>query len=545
MTIKNWQTPKVIFQPRVHLGMQRGINQLVHSIRPTLGPVPRLVVVEPALGRDKRPELLDSGGLIARRMTQLADRDEDAGAMLLRHMLWELHEKAGDGTATAAVIFQSVFNQGVSFVTAGGDPVRLRFYLERASQLIVDQLEGMKAFIRGKEQLTRLAETLCYDAELARALGEIYGTLGLFAHLDIRPGRSRGLEPEFFQGAYWEGGLLSRLMADDTGQCSARMANAAIVLSDLEIDEPTELIPLLEVVARSGLRALLVVANRISERALSLLVAPPVREKLQVLAVKTPGRTIGDQWAALQDLSMLTGARPLFKAAGDRMSGIKPEFLGQAGQVYADLEQFGTVVGHTRSDQLELHIGRLREAYAGAETAQARRKLVERIGKLQGGSAVLWVGAPTALAIEARKEMACRASEALHRAMRSGVVPGGGAAYLDCCPTLSAGLQRAESIEEAMAYRILIKALHEPMRALLSNAGVPAGETIGQVERAGRGYGFDVVHNQVADMAAAGIYDSAAVAKAVVSCAVRGAALALTTQVLVHRRNPPDASHAT
>jgi chaperonin GroEL len=545
MTVKYWQTPKVIFNPDVYLGMQKGINRLVDSIRPTLGPIPRLVVVESTLGRDKLPELLDNGGVIARRIIQLADRDEDAGAMLLRHMLCELHKRAGDGTATAAVIFQSVFNQGVRFIQAGGDAMRLHFHLERGAQIILDQLEGMKESIHGEEKLTRLAETLCYDADLAHALGEIYARMGEFASLDIRAGRGRELEKEYFRGMYWEGGLISRLMVTNQTEGSTRLENAAVLLSDLEIDNPNDLVPLVEMASTTGLHAVLILANKISERALSLLTSSQIRTRLQILAVKTPGRTIDDQWAALQDISVLTGSQPLYKAAGDRIDMVRPKNLGRASQVYADLEQFGILQRSANSELLQAYIERLKNSFANAENAQVRHKLLERIGKLQGGSAVLWIGATTPLALETRKEKAIRTFEALRWSIRYGVVPGGGVAYLDCCAGLKSRLQQVGCTEEIAAYRILIQALQEPIRAILSNAGIPVGETIGKLELAGPGYGFDVLNHQVVDMAGAGIYDSASVAKGVISCAVRGAALALTTQVLVHRRNPPDGSRTT
>jgi chaperonin GroEL len=541
--VKNCQTPSVVFQPELSKGMQRGINQLVNAIRPTLGPFPRLVAVESPVHHDKLPEILDSGGLIARRMIRLPDRDADAGAMLLRHMLWELHEKAGDGTATAAVIFQSIYNQGTRFLAAGGDAMRLRTYLEQGSVLITDQLEGMKVFIRGKEQLTHLAETLCYDAEMSLILGEIFHTLGEYGYLDIRAGTGRNLEQEYFRGMYWEGGLLSRLMVTDQKRLSARIKNAAILLSDLEIEDPGDLIPLLELAADAHFRTMFVIARKISERALHLLTSHTVRQKVHVLAVKTPGRTIEEQWSVLQDLSILTGGRPLLTAAGDKLGSIKGECLGTASEIYADMDQFGIVEANCASERLQGHIECLKKGYTNTQNPAIRRQLQERIGKLQGGLAVLWIGAPTQLAIETRTALAKRAAEAVRSAMRYGVVPGGGVAYLNSCKGLQQKLNEAECLEEIVAYKILIQALHEPIKTLLKNAGLPDGEIINQVEEAGLGYGFDLNQKQTTDMTKAGICDSASVAKAVVCCAVRAAALALTMQALVHRRNPPLGSY--
>jgi chaperonin GroEL len=543
MLVKDRQNPSVVFQPQLSKGMQRGINQLANAIRPTLGPFPRLVAVESSINRSKLPEILDSGGLIARRMLQLPERDADAGAMLLRHMLWELHEKAGDGTATAAVIFQSVYNQGARFIAAGGDAMRLRTYLEQGSVFVTDQLEGMKVFMRGKEHLTRLAETLCYDAEMAFMLGEVFHTLGEYGYLDIRAGNSRDLKREYFKGMYWEGGLLSRSMVTNPKHASARIKNAAVLLSDLEIEDPGELISLLELSAGANFRNLFVIARKISERALNLLTSALVRQKVQVFAVKTPGRTIDEQWSALQDLSILTGGRPLLTAAGDKLGAIKEECLGTATEIYADMEQFGMIEANCPSEQLQGYIACLKNNYNNTEKPAIRKQLRERIGKLQGGSAVLWIGAPTQLAIETRTALAKRASEAVRSAMRYGVVPGGGAAYLHSCKQLKQKVKVAESYEEIAAYKILIQALHEPMRTLLNNAGVPAAEVIKQVEEAGSGHGFDLNKKQTADMMKAGVCDSVSVAKAVVCCAVRAAALALTMQVLVHRRNPPSCSY--
>jgi chaperonin GroEL len=550
MLVKEKQIPKVVFQPEVYLGMQRGINRLANAIRPTLGPFPRLVAVESTQNRKRKPELLDNGGLIARRIIQLPDPDEDAGAMLLRHMLWELHEQAGDGTATAAVIFQEVYNQGIRFIAAGGDALRLRVALEQGAQLIIAELEKMKVFIHGREKLTCLAESLCYDPDLAAVLGEIYAELGMFGSLDIRTGNGRQLEREYFKGMYWQGGLGSRLMATDVEHGSARLDQTAIVLSNLEIDEPEELVPLLDLLIRNGDRSLLFVARRLSERALGLLVSPQVRKKLQVLFVKIPGLTIDDQWAALQDLSVLTGACPLLREAGDQIGSIRAGHLGRASQVYADMDQFGMIEQQWHPHRLQQHMESLKKAFAAAEDKQVRRKLVERIGKLQGGSAVLWIGGPTLQAIESRKASAERASEAMRSAIRGGVVPGGGAAYLDCCQALSARIHDPCGSEESAAYRILTRALREPMRTLLANAGYPhasasEGLLMAEIELTGRGSGFDMTNKRVVNMLEAGIYDSAPVAKAVISCAVRGAALALTTQVLVHRSHPPDASALT
>ena len=542
---KKWQTPKVVFQPEVYLGMQRGINQIVDAIRPTLGPCPRLVAVESTIRRDKTPELLDSGGLIARRVIQIEGRDEDVGAMYIRHMLWQLHEKLGDGTATAAVIFQSIFNRGVRYIAAGGNAMRLRIHLERAAQVVLDELDRMTVHIRGRENLARLAETLCYDPDLSRILGEIFDTLGEYGRLEIRPGRGRELEHEYVDGMYWDGGWLSRLMVTDQQRFRAQLEDASILISDLEIDAPEELIALLELCVSAEVRSLLLIANKITDRALSVLLSEPNRSKVLVLAVKTPGRTSDEQLAALEDLSALTGGSPILKVCGANLNSVSRKHLGWARRVWADQDYFGVTGGKGDPGRLRQHIVCLRELFAAAQDESRRNQLQERIGKLMGGCAVLWVGDTTPLAVIARQAMAERTARAMRGAMREGVVAGGGVACLACSQSLQSGLSQTSDFDQRLAYQILIEALKEPMRTLLYNAGYDSSEVLAQILQAGAGYGFDLSRGRVVDMLQAGICDSVAVTKAAVCGAIHAAALALTTDVLVHRRNPQEVLSGT
>ena len=541
MSNKKWQTPKVLFQPQVCQGMQRGINQIANAVRPTLGPFPRLVASESTISRGKKPELLDSGGTIARRIIQLQNRGEDVGAMLIRQMLWQLQERAGDGTATAAVIFQSVYNRGLRYLAAGGNAMRLRGFLERGAQELVQELGRMTVQIHGKEKLAQFAETLSNDADLSRLLGEIFDVIGEYGLLDIRPGRSRELEQEYIEGRFWEGGMISRAMASDRQGLRGQLEEASIVITDLEIDAPGEVVPLLELAASGGIHGLLLIANKISEPALSVLLASSNREKVQVLAVKTPGRSSEIQMAALQDLSILTGGQPLLKATGASLSAIKPEHLGGARRAWAGPHHFGFMAGEGDPRLLRQHIACLRKAFEHTEDSQHARRLQERIGTLMGAAATLWVGDATPSAVEARKAAAERTAQTMRGALREGVVPGGGAAYLACSQVLQEQINQTSDADERSAYGILIGALKEPMCTLLTNAGEDSGVIMARVVQAGPGCGYDVKRRQVVNMFQAGIYDPAAVARAVIHSAIHCAALALTTDVLVHRGNPPAA----
>jgi chaperonin GroEL len=539
MTAKR-QTQRVVFQPAAYRGIQRGINRIANAMRPTLGPLPRTVAIE-RLPRDKTPELLDNGGVIARRIIELPNGDEDVGAMFIRHVLWRLHEKVGDGTATAAVLFQSVYNQGVRYVVAGGNAMALRHYLEKGMRVVLDELTGMAVHLEGKEKLAWMAETICHDPPLAKMLGEIFDIIGEYGQLEIRSGRSRELEREYVEGMYWKGGVLSRQMITDHTSLRAEMENAAILISDLEIEDPRQLMPVIEVVMQAEIRSLLIIVGKLSDSAISLLLtASRDPAKFKAIAVKSPGMTTSDRAASLEDLAILTGGHLLARAAGYTLSGVKIQDLGRARRVWADRTYFGIIGGKGNPRALRKHIVSLRAAFRRADDPDVRRKLRERIGKLMGGSATLWVGGATELEINARKELAQRTSDALRGAITDGVAPGGGVSLLACRPALQEMLDRSTDPDERTAYRILIRALEEPIRTILTNAGYDASEVMAEVKRADAGYGFDVRSGQIVDMAKAGIFDAASVQKAAVYSAVASAALALTIDVLIHRKTPKE-----
>ena len=534
------QTQRVVLQPATYRRIQKGVNQIVQAVRPTLGPLPRLVAIDKATP-GKTPELLDDGGVIARRIIQLSNRDEDMGAMFVRQLLWNLHEKVGDGTATAAVLFQSVYDQGIRYIVAGGNPMRLRHHLESGMRVILDELEGMAVHLEGKKNLAQIAESICYDPPLAKMLGEVFDIIGEYGQLEIRSGRSREMEREYVEGMYWKGGVLSRQMITDHTKLRTDMENAAILISNLKIEDPHHLLPVIDKVLRAEIRSLLIIASELSESAMAvLLTASRDPAKFHAIAVKAPELTMRDQVAALEDLAVLTGGRPFDRTAGYTLSGVKPPDLGRSRRVWADRTYFGIVGGKGDPRTLRKHIADLRGAFEHTDDPDDRNKLRERIGKLTGGSATLWVGGVTELEIDTRKELAERTAEALRGAIMEGVLPGGGVSMLACRPALQEVLDQSTDPDERAAYRMLIRALEEPIRTILTNAGHDASEVMAEIKQAGTGRGFDVRSGQIVDMAEAGIFDVASVYKAAVHSAIASAALALTIDVLIHRKKPPE-----
>jgi chaperonin GroEL len=277
--------------------MQNGINQLVNAIRPTLGPLPRMVAIDRLID-NKAPELLDNGGIIARRIFELQDRNADMGAMYLRHLLWRIHETVGDGTATTAVLFQTIFNEGVPYIVAGGNAMMLRRHLEAGMHLILDELEQMTIPLQGQEKLVQMARSVCYDPSLAKTLGEIFDYIGAYGRLEIRTGRSREIRREYVEGSYWNSKRLINTQSGTPANVKTELPDASILIGDINIDDPRDLSTILGMAQKASLSNLVIVANSVSDAGLGLLHrVNQVSKAFKVIAAKVPGTSVDDQAA--------------------------------------------------------------------------------------------------------------------------------------------------------------------------------------------------------------------------------------------------------
>ena len=541
---------RLIFQPDASLSLQRGINLIVDAIRPTLGPIPRTVAVSQVMD-GKPPELLDKGGLIARRITDLPDPNADMGAMLLRQMLWQLYEDCGDGTATAAVIFQSIYNEGLKYLAAGGDAMRLRQFLNEGLDLILNALDEMTLPIEGKEQLAQLAETICHDRELADKLGEIFDFIGEYGQLDVRRGHTRYIEHDYMKGMYWQRGAVSRAMLRGGKQSDRIVMNdTAILLSDLDIEDIEQIVPVIDRLIRTGAKSLLLIGNRFSEAVINFILANKKPETFRIVAVKTPGNTADEQSAHLRDMAVITSAIPLFKAAGDTLtsvlsppqqadSGTRITYFGKAKQVWVERTMFGMISDRENDQGLTEHLADLLELLHDAADKDAENFLRGRIGKILGGVAILRIGDAIPSRMDCRIAIAKDTAKSLRRAIRDGIVPGGGVALFASRDVIRDALAGQNDSDKRAAYRILLEAMEAPIRAICANAGLDSA-LIADLDAASLGHGVDIRTTSIAPMLQVGICDVASVLKAGVLRAVSSAALALTIDVLLHHENPPE-----
>jgi chaperonin GroEL len=539
MTIGHPKSRRLAFQPKSYRSLQAGANQIIDAIRPTMGPLPRITAIDRILD-ERPPERLDSGGVIAKRIIQLPDVHADVGAMLVRDFLWQLEEQEGDGTATAAVLFQTIFDEGIRHVTAGHNARLLHTHLLEGMKLILAELSRMARPVTGEAQIAKVAETICHDRGLSELLGEIFDIVGEHGRLEIRKGEGRSLRREYVEGMYWDQGLFSREMITSRPGVRVELENPAILTTDLQIREPDELLPVLACALKNGMRKLLIIAGDISDAGLAFLLAnnrDP--EKLQIVAVRTPGYGAEEQAWAITDIVTLCGGRTFVRGASDSLRGIEPQHFGHARRAWAGFESFGLIAGKGDPRNLRRHIGEIKRAFDETPDLVLRAKIQKRLGKLLGGSATLRIGGVTEPEIEERLQLAEHTASAVRGALRDGVVPGGGAALLRCQPLLMERARQSSDNEESAAYRILASAVAAPMRTISHNAGYDASDVLAEVRARMDGHGFDVLSGQAVDMHDAGIVDPASVVMAAAHTGISSAALALTIDVLVHRTEQP------
>lgn len=524
----------VVFQPAVQFSIQRGIQQIVAPIRATLGPISRTVAAASSFPGEA-PEVLDKGSIIARRIIALADRDADMGAMLVRSLLWRLHKTTGDSTATAAVLCQSIYDDGLHYLAAGGSPMRLRAHLEAGLKIMLMTLDSLTRPAAGSEILARVAQSVCHDAALSGLLGEIFDTIGPYAQVDVRSGHSRETMRQYVEGAYWKSGVHSTVLLPANSR--VELENPAIVLTDLSFDDPRQIAPAIEAALLAGNKSLVLMANRLGEAVIAFLVATRDAAGFVTLAVKIPEPLL-ERPATLDDLSVLTGGRAFLSAAGDTLASIKPADLGGAAGAWADHDYLGLIEGRGDAEKQKRHIAALQQNLNRAEDLEQRAKPLERLGKFVGGSAVIWCGGAAENEIKTRKANAENAVSAVRAALFDGVLPGGGTALLACRSALRRCQTRAACADERAAYTILLRAAEAPFRTIVGNAGYQPGEALAALQGKDSRYGFDVTTSRVVDMRRAGIFDTATAYKAALQGAVTTAAAALTIDVLVHTSKP-------
>ena len=532
--------PTVTFQPQTYQDIQKGVNRLANAIRPTLGPLARNVLME-RLERQDLPEFLDDGATIARRIIEIQPRGQDVGAMLLRHALWNMHMDVGDGTSTMAVIYQVILNEGIrSIIEYGCNAILLRRGLEKGLSVVLKGLQSQVIPLEGQEQIAAVARGMCQgDFELADLLGEIYDIVGPEGLIVVEGWNRIGIEREYLEGTYWLlSGWFSRHLVTDPTEKRTMYEDAHLLISDMSFKDPTALVPVLEKCVRGGVKKLVIVAKEVSDMVIGLLVNNNKAKTIQTLAVRTPRVAEMDRVAAMEDISALAGGRMFYSASNPNLDDFQVSDLGFARRAWATDSLFGLFGGQGDPRLIRQQINKIRSLLKMDHEPFEKRMLQQRLGRLAGGTAILRLGGISDSARETRKEVAERAVASLRHAVQGGVVSGGGIALLHA----RAALQEldAENPDEALAYKILSRALEEPLRTIVQNAGFSPDVILYRLNQSGPEAGFDVFSADIVNMPERGILDSILILENGLKTAVSGAAMALTTDVIIHHRKPKE-----
>ena len=525
-------TPHVLLGAEARAKLKEGLDLLAQLVNLTLGPRTGVVALERFA---KGPEALTSSAVIARRIVEISGRGANVGAMLLRHALWQVHEQLGDGGATTAALAHALLAGGERHLAAGANPMLLRRGMERGLRAAVAALRAQARPLEGEQHLAGLAHAATGDRELSRALGEIFSRLGAEGTVVIEEYAATYLAHQFFEGARWDGGFVSPAFIDDQARQQTLLTEPRILVTDHTITEPAQIVRLLEQAVQTRTNPLLILAEDVTGPARALLISNRQRGVLDVVAA-TLNLQGSQRRLSYEDIAIITNAYFFGKDRADRLESAEISELGRARLVQIGADKLAIVGGAGHQALIDERRRALRGQLALAEDEDARRKLIERLGKLSGGMAVLKLGASSDTERSVRKELAERFIRFMPTALEEGVVPGGGAAYLACEPALAPIVDGCN--EESVGAALVRDALESPMICLARNAGQAPASILAEVRRHGAGYGYDVIGERVVDMWSANILDAAKVARVALETAVSVAAMALTTEAIVLRRKP-------
>ena len=516
------------------IAILRGVESMADALRPTLGPLGGPVLIAGSTG-SVAPELLSRGGLIARRTVEIAGPFENMGAMLLRQMAWRMHERFGDGVATAAVIAHRLLAELTVPVAAGVNPQAIRASLDRALPNLLDELRRMARPLDGRGQLRGVLGGDALEPEAVEAVAEALDALGPDARIRVHDGHRTGVAVEYLEGASWNGRCASRALMG--GEETGRLTDARILVTDLSIRSAQELIPAVEACLRAGACSLLVIAPEIGDAAIGLLAVNRERGVLSgALAVQPQG--VGPhQIELLEEIALVTGGRLVSARTGDRIADVRSGDLGFARQVWVMASMFGVVNPGGKPAARRARLRRLHTELNAPGLAPAdRARLESRIGNLAGVAAEIRAGAATDAERAALKER-IEATIALGRAaLRDGVVPGGGRALLELADRVPCAGHGGDA--ERAAQRALRRALAEPMAVIARIGGKEPSPVLAGAAERGASATFDAVAGEWVDAWSAGLLDPAGVLAGALESAVSMAGIAITTDVLIHRREP-------
>lgn len=506
--------------------METGINKLADTVKVTLGPKGRNVVLERAYGS---PLITNDGVTIAREI-ELEDKAENMGAQLLREVATKTNDVAGDGTTTATLLAQAIIKAGLKNLAAGSNPMILQKGIKKAVDRTIESLQKQSVKIESKEKIANVASVSAGDEEIGKLISEAMEKVGNDGVITVEESKSMGTTLEVVEGMQFDRGYVSSYMVTDTEKMIAELDNPYILITDKKITNIQDILPVLEQIVQSG-KALLIIAEDIEGEAMATLVVNKLRGTFNCVAVKAPG--FGDRRKAmLEDIAILTGGTVVSSDLGYELKDTTIDMLGSAQKVKVEKENTVIVKGAGDDEKIKERVKQLRAQYEESESDFDREKLQERLAKLSGGVAVVQVGAATETELKEKKLRIEDALNATRAAVEEGIIAGGGVALIDTIEDVKPLLDETEG-DEKTGVMIILRALEEPLRQIAENAGKEGSVIVSAVFEKEKGMGYDALHDKYVDMIKEGIVDPTKVTRSALQNAASVAAMVLTTEATV------------
>ena len=506
--------------------LERGVDKVANTVKVTLGPKGRNVVLDKKYGA---PLITNDGVTIAKEI-ELEDRGENAGAQLLKEVASKTNDVAGDGTTTATLLAQAIIREGMKNVAAGANPIILRKGISSAVETAVNEILENAKKVDGSKDIARVGAISAGDEEVGQLICEAMEKVSSDGVITVEESKSMKTELDVVEGMQFDKGYISPYMVTDTDKMEAVLDDPYILITDKKISNIQDILPVLEPIAQSG-KKLLIIAEDVEGDAITTLILNKLRGTFTCIAVKAPG--YGDRRKEmLQDIAILTGGTVITSDLGLELKDTTLEQLGTAHQVKVTKENTIIVDGAGSKDEIKGRADQIRKAIEETTSDFDREKLQERLAKLAGGVAVIKVGAATETEMKEKKLRIEDALNATKAAVEEGIVPGGGTAYINAIPAVRALLDSSEG-DVKTGVSIVMRALEEPVRQIAANAGLDGSVIAEKIKNSENGVGFDALNNKYVDMYEAGIVDPAKVTRSALQNAASVSSTLLTTEALV------------
>ena len=513
------------FGEEARRAMQSGVDKLANTVKVTLGPKGRNVILDKKFGS---PLITNDGVSIAREI-ELEDPYENMGAQLVKEVATKTNDVAGDGTTTATLLAQAIIREGLKNVTAGANPILIRNGIKKAVDVAVEEIKNISKPVAGKEDIARVAAISAADEEIGTLISDAMEKVGNEGVITVEESKSMGTELDVVEGMQFDRGYVSPYMATDTEKMEALLDNPLILITDKKITNIQEILPILEQIVQNG-RKLLIIAEDVEGEAMATLVVNKLRGTFNCVAVKAPG--FGDRRKVmLQDIAVLTGGEVISEELGRDLKEVTLDMLGQAESVKVTKENTTIVNGKGERSLIQERIGQIKVQIEETSSEFDKEKLQERLAKLSGGVAVIKVGAATETELKERKLRIEDALAATKAAVEEGIVPGGGTAYVNVINKVAE--LTSEVADTQVGINIIVKALEEPMKQIAINAGLEGSVIIEKVKYSEAGIGYDALNDKYVNMLQTGIVDPTKVTRSALQNAASVASTFLTTEAAV------------